>query len=239
MEEAYEILEYLPIRLKEQTEQEYIDHLWDSFQSNYKNQKYQFAFLAYHLLFMSFIYFTIWKIKTHRKEDFDNLEIGFDGLPKATKPFSLSIEKEAKIIDLLQYICPRGQNRKAIVGNYKKLVQERNDIAHANGNIPFKTEDYLYKQVSKILEYTKEIHEYSKPIIHECFKSFLLSSQDEEIREYPDMKEQINEILIHENYLSKRDLVSFLDCSIPKSEMTTGFDEIKKIAEDYKEELII
>ena len=50
MEEAYKILDYLPIRLKEPTEQEYIKHLSDSYQSNYENEKYQFAFLAYHLL---------------------------------------------------------------------------------------------------------------------------------------------------------------------------------------------
>ena len=38
MEEAYEILEYLPIRFKQRTEQEYIEFLWDSFQSNYENE---------------------------------------------------------------------------------------------------------------------------------------------------------------------------------------------------------
>ena len=57
MEEAYEILDYLPIRFKQRNEQEYIEFLWDSFQSNYENEKYQFSFIAYHMLFMSFVYF--------------------------------------------------------------------------------------------------------------------------------------------------------------------------------------
>ena len=59
MEEAYEILNLLPIRFKQRNEQEYITFLWDSFQSNYENGKYQFSFIAYHMLFMSFVYFNI------------------------------------------------------------------------------------------------------------------------------------------------------------------------------------
>lgn len=61
MEEAYQILQYLPNRFKQRDEQEYIEFLWDSFESNYQNEKYQFAFIAYHMLFMSFVYFTIWQ----------------------------------------------------------------------------------------------------------------------------------------------------------------------------------
>ena len=37
--------------------------LWDAFEMNYTNGKYQFAFLAYHMLTMSFVYFNIWQIK--------------------------------------------------------------------------------------------------------------------------------------------------------------------------------
>ena len=36
MEEATEILNYLPNRFKNQVEQEYIEFLWDSFKSNYE-----------------------------------------------------------------------------------------------------------------------------------------------------------------------------------------------------------
>lgn len=46
MEEAWQILEYLPRSFKTEKEQEYINFLWESFASNYENEKYQFAFLA-------------------------------------------------------------------------------------------------------------------------------------------------------------------------------------------------
>lgn len=53
MEEAAELGNYLPLSFKTPKEQEYIEFLWDAFQSNYENKKYQFAFLAYHMLTMT------------------------------------------------------------------------------------------------------------------------------------------------------------------------------------------
>lgn len=72
IEDAQEIFEYLPISFRNTAEQEYIDFLWDAFKTNfsekpstsdgesaaeYKIPKYHFSFLAYHMLFMSFVYF--------------------------------------------------------------------------------------------------------------------------------------------------------------------------------------
>ena len=63
MEEAYDLGSYLPISFKTPSEQEYISFLWNTFENNYTNGIYQFAFLAYHMLVMSFIYFNIWRIR--------------------------------------------------------------------------------------------------------------------------------------------------------------------------------
>ena len=70
MEEAAELANYLPSSFKTPTEQEYIAFLWDAFETNYTHGKYQFAFLAYHMLTMSFVYFNIWQIRQARLEDF-------------------------------------------------------------------------------------------------------------------------------------------------------------------------
>jgi hypothetical protein len=50
MEEAAELANYLPLSFKSPKEQEYIEFLWDAFETNYTHGKYQFAFLAYHML---------------------------------------------------------------------------------------------------------------------------------------------------------------------------------------------
>lgn len=50
MEEAAELANYLPLSFKTPKEQEYIEFLWDAFETNHTHGKYQFAFLAYHML---------------------------------------------------------------------------------------------------------------------------------------------------------------------------------------------
>jgi len=55
MKEATELADYLPLSLKTPKEQEYIEFLWDAFETNHTHGKYQFAFLAYHMLTMSFV----------------------------------------------------------------------------------------------------------------------------------------------------------------------------------------
>ena len=77
MEEAAELANYLPLSFKTQKEQEYIEFLWDAFETNYTHGKYQFAFLAYHMLTMSFVYFNIWQIRQTEPKDFAMGLIGF------------------------------------------------------------------------------------------------------------------------------------------------------------------
>jgi hypothetical protein len=50
MEEAAELGNYLPLSFKTPKEQEYVAFLWDAFETNTTHGKYQFAFLAYHML---------------------------------------------------------------------------------------------------------------------------------------------------------------------------------------------
>jgi len=46
----------------------------------------------------------------------------------------------------------------------------------------------------------------SRPVIEHCYRNFLLQNHDPEEREYPDATDQIREVLIHENYLSQKDI---------------------------------
>src|SRR5579863_10444849 len=107
MRDALELANYLPLSFKTESEQEYINFLWDAFTSNYENKKYQFAFLAYHMLTMSFVYFNIWQIKQNEPEDFAKGLIGFSkdiekDLLGASSPFSFSAVNERSILRLLK-----------------------------------------------------------------------------------------------------------------------------------------
>lgn len=237
MEEANEILKYLPRLYKDRSEQEYITFLWEAYESNYENEKYQFAFIGYHMLFMCFVYFNVWQIKNIRHEDFQKIKLGFgDDVGNATNPFMFSGENERKIFDLLKYLCAAHTDVKSLIGKYKKLVDERNGIAHANGTIPFSTVSYLERKIKDVLRYADEIQQYSRPLIEECFEGFLIESQNEETREYLDISDQIREVLIHRHYLSEKDLAYCLTFDISKLSDQPHFVEIRKIYKTLKEE---
>jgi hypothetical protein len=95
MEELYQLMEYLPAAFKNEKEGEYITYLRDSFEQNYKNCKYQFAILACHMIYVSFVYFSVWQIKNSKPEDFSKSLIGFtkdeeNSLITASSPFAFA-----------------------------------------------------------------------------------------------------------------------------------------------------
>lgn len=240
MEEANYIFYYLPVRFKDNNEQEYIEYLWKTYESNYDNKKYQFAFMAYHMLFMSFVYFNIWQVKSVKEDDFKKIKLGFsDKLDKVTNPFMFSTEGESRIFDLIKYLCASHTDVNALVGRYKSLVKDRNEIAHANGLIHFRTTTYLESKINDVLKYTEEIQSFSKNIIQECFKNFLIESQDEETRQYFDISEQINEVLIHQHYLSQKDIEYCIEYDIIELSGESNFEEIERLYKTLKNEYTI
>jgi len=241
MDEAAELASYLPFSFKTPKEQEYIEFLWDAFETNYTHGKYQFAFLAYHMLTMSFVYFNIWQIKQTEPKDFAMGLIGFGkdiekSLLDATSPFVFSTVNERTMLRFLKLIaCDNSK-----IGTYAKLVDDRNESAHPNGNIFYSTESALDVKITEILRVVAEIQTHSKPVIEHCYREFLLQNHDPDEREYPDATDQLREVLIHSNYLSQRDIAICLcfDCeSLAGHSGIEGMRELHAaLAESYKTE---
>ncbi len=207
MDDALELANYLPLSFKSQQEGDYLAYLWEAFESNYTSGKYQFAFLAYHMLTMCFVYFNIWQIKQARPREFAMGLIGSSRdvenlLLQATSPFVFSRVPERSILRFLKLIeC---DNTK--IGTYAKLVDDRNDTAHPNGNIYYSEQTALDRKIAEVLRVVREIQAHSKPVIEHCYHDFLDQSHDPDTREYPDAADQIREILVHGNYLSQQDV---------------------------------
>jgi len=237
MEEAWQILEYLPRSFKTEKEQEYINFLWESFASNYENEKYQFAFLAFHMLTMSFVYFIVWQIKYNQPQDFNKAVIGFSknvekGLLEATSPFTFSEVNESAIFRFLKLIgCDNSK-----IGNYTKLVKDRNDIAHSNGNIFYNAAETIDNKITQTLKLIEEIQQQSKPVIESCYQTFLKENHDPEEWEYSQSNDQIREILIHKNYLSQKDIEICLNCNITNLETNEEYNNIKDLHQTFMQE---
>jgi hypothetical protein len=231
VEEAAELGNYLPLSFKTPKEQEYIEFLWDAFETNYTYGKYQFAFLAYHMLTMSFVYFNIWQIRQTLPNDFEKGLIGFakdeNALLEATSPFVFSTVNERTILRFLKLIaCDNSK-----IGTYAKLVDDRNEAAHPNGNIFYSEQSALDRKITEILRVVDEIQMHSRCVIERCYRDFLLQNHDPEEREYPDAADQIREVLIHGNYMSQKDIEICLDFDLTGLAGRPETDSIRRLHE--------
>lgn len=232
MEDALGLGNYLPISFKTRSEEDYVRFLWESFESNYRSGKFQFAFLAYHMLTMSFIYFNVWQIRQALPEDFEKAMVGFSKdiekqLMEATSPFTFWRVGESHAMRFLKLIgCDNGK-----IGSYAALVKQRNDAAHSNGNIYFSTEAALNSKIAEVLRATEEIQAHSRGVIKACYLKFLKDSADAEIREYSDDLDQIREVLIHGNYMSQADLDICLELDVSMLSGNPAYNGILRLHE--------
>lgn len=227
---ASDILAYLPNSFKTRDEQDYINFLWESYESNYNNGKYPFAFIAFHMLYMSFVYFEVWQIKENRTEDFQKSLIAFSKdnekmMLDATTPFAFVEIGESNFIRFLKLIgCDNGK-----IGSYCTSVKSRNDAAHSNGRIFFNASGTVDTKTTEILRYVDEIQILSHPVIDECLIQFLKNSWNPDDREYIGEEDQIREILVHGNYLSQKDIEHMLTFDITQLFSETNYTEMETL----------
>jgi hypothetical protein len=235
MANASDILAYLPNSFKTRDEQDYINFLWESYESNYNNGKYPFAFIAFHMLYMSFVYFEVWQIKENRRTDFEKAMVGFGievekNLLNATSPFAFWEVGEKNFFRFLKLIeCDNAK-----IGGYKKSVDDRNNSAHSNGKIFFNDIGIINTKIDDILRFVDDIQTHSKPIINEGLIVFLKESFDPDNREYFDDTDQIREILIHGNYLSQKDIEHLLTFDITQLSAEPNYIEMETLFNAFK-----
>jgi hypothetical protein len=134
-----EILDYLPISAVDKEDVSlYVQNITNLILVNYRYEQYQFAYFGLHLLYMTYIYFTVWKISKVIPDRYRDATIfaraynsrGLDFLNiKSIFQYSLVPEKELpKIFRLIG--LDGGQ-----LGNISGLVDTRNDMAHASWQV--------------------------------------------------------------------------------------------------------
>jgi hypothetical protein len=238
MEEALELADYLPVSYKTRSEGEYIEFLWDAFQSNYTAGKFEFSSLAFHLLYMSFVSFAIWQIRLVRESDFMKALIGFQidsetALLAADTPFKFYEKlKESQIFRFLKLIgCENEQ-----VGEFAKFVKRRNKIAHPSGTVFFNDQISIDAEITEMTREVVNIQRHMHPIIQEVYARFLIESSDIEKRQYADPKEEIEVNLIHLNYISQKDIETCLGFDLADIADRPDIDSIRTLHEVLKSE---
>jgi hypothetical protein len=207
MDDALALGDYLPISFRSEGEEKYIAFLWDAFETNYQAGKYEFAGVAFHLLYMSFASFALWQIRAAREHDFNKALIGFfdreKDLLSADTPFKFFEGlKESQMFRFLRLLgCSNAQ-----IGEFSKFVKRRNKIAHPSGTVFFNDRASIDAELELMMAEVANIQRHMRPIISDVYRDFLLSSSDLETREYSDPDEEIEVNLIHKSYFSLEDV---------------------------------
>jgi hypothetical protein len=240
MEELYEILEYLPIDDIEVND--YVSPLFDSANVTYEKEQYQFSYFAVHLIFMTYIYSTVWKIGQFHKDNYEHSllfarpyngkEVDFK---EVTSVFKYSHLPEKDIFEFFTLIGLEN----GFIKSTKKLIDYRNEMAHATGKIEISSEEKFSLAIDEILSVTAKIHEKLSLTIRDWYRQELLHYAKNELDEqYSSILDYINNNFIKTLSFSQRELLVCKEFGLNKlknrKESGLSREEIARIEEFHK-----
>ena len=176
----FEVNNYLALYGSEIT---YTSKLIEDFDLLVDHEIFHHALNIYHYLFMTVLYQTIFKIRECRKEKFEDatILISYRDLPRqkileTSLAFDFSNINERSFMDFLR-LLDADEN---LVRDCKRLVNDRNDRSHANGNY-FSDIVLFEEKISKYDNVLCRVHDFSKKFIVLIMKMYMdgLNSKSE------------------------------------------------------------
>lgn len=236
MDAALEIHEYLPLAYPSAGEGEYIRFVWEAFESNYVAGKYQFAMLAFHMLYMSYVYFSVWQIKQAKPEAFTHAML-FQQKEKellaASSPFTFSEVNERSIFKFLRLTGCENQH----IGKFQKLVDQRNEIAHPNGNIFFSDQATADQRIEEVMQQIRGIQTHMPSVLHACLLQFLRDSANPDEREIADSEVHVEINFLHKHYLSRKDIEACLACDLSEFDDSPFRGEVQVLVQELQKKM--
>lgn len=236
-----EILNYLPINPDDEEDVgTYIQNIANLIAVNYKYAQYQFAYFGIHLLYMTYIYSSSWKIsqiETVRYKDAIVFARPYNGREKDLKiedadsifAYSLIPEKDIakifKIIDL-------DKSQISIVGD---LVDIRNEMAHASGKFEILTEESFDAKTNSVLTSMKFIHKSMDKSIRKWYCQVLLNYCKGEYEDYTSPTDIIDEQIVQSFKISVNELLICNEMSI--SDLITEHRDYQTKLRNFKKSM--
>lgn len=215
-EELFKMLEYLPEEFADETEEKYIDALMLAAQISYENGLFQFAYVQYHMLFMTAVYYAVLKVSLFHEEELKKalyylLKDRYADFWKETNTKngklyfgSFAVINES---DVFMLLSAEGLDNN-LLGELQKLVQERNRYAHANGQLLLTSDELFMDALNNYNAKMRRVSELLKCDLIAFYKRTICDPNfyDPEIRAYSDPDEQIVQEFIKEFSLSRAEL---------------------------------
>lgn len=243
-----EILNYLPIDPADEEDViNYIQNITNLIAVNYKYGQYQFAYFGLHLLYMTYIYCTAWKIGQIEPERYKDAIVfarPYNGrerdlkIEDADSIFAYSLIPEKDIARLFK-IIELDRSQISAVGD---LVDTRNEMAHASGKFEILTEEGFDAKASSVFTSISCIHSCMDKLIRKWCKEVLLSFCCGEYDGYDNPKDVIAEQMIQSFKLSVNELLVCNEMSV-SSLITehrgyqTKLKDFKKAISDHCQEM--
>ena len=238
-DDLFKILEYLPEEFVDETEEEYINALMLAAKTSYENGLYQFAYVQYHMLFMTAVYYAILKVSVLHVEEMEKalyylLKDRYTDFRKPTNTKngkhyfgSFAMISESDVFMLLRVV---GLDNN-LLGELQKLVQERNKYAHANGQLQLTSDELFMEALNCYNAKIQRVADLLKNDLIAFYKRTVSDPAfyDSEIRAYLDPDEQIIQEFIKEYSLSKTELNWLRKVALSDFNGLEGEHEIKSL----------
>jgi len=243
-----EILNFLPINPSDEEDiNSYISNIINLIAVNYKYEQYQFAYFGVHLLYMTYIYCTAWKISQIIPERYQDVIIfarPYSGREKdlkieeANSIFAYSLLPEKDIAKLFKIICLD----KSQIAKVSNLVDVRNDMAHASGKFNILTEESYDAKVRNIHISMQNIHKCMNASIKKWYSEILIRFCAGEFEGYDEARDLLTEQMIQSFKLSVNELLICNEMSVSKLIETHNvyqekLKNFKKTVADYCQEM--
>lgn len=242
-----EILNFLPINPEDEEDVvNYIQNITNLIAVNYKYSQYQFAYFGVHLLYMTYVYCTAWKIAQIEPDRYKDVIIfarAYNGREKdlkineANSIFAYSLMPENDIAKIFKII----ELDKSKIDDVSDIVKVRNEMAHASGKFGILTENSFNTKMNTILKSMESINKCMNKPIRKWFSQILLSFCIGKYDEYDNSKDFILEQMIPSFKLSINELIVCNEMSVSK--LITehrGYEaklkEFKKVMKEYCQE---
>ena len=238
-DELYKMLEYLPEEFTDETEGKYIDALMLATETSYENGLYQFAYIQYHMLFMTAVYYALLKVSIFHEEELDAAlyyllkdrcsEFQSESNKKSGKLYFGSFAKISES-DVFMLFRTVGLDSN-LLGELQKLVQERNRYAHANGQLQLTSVELFMEALSKYNTLIERVVGLLKNDLIEFYKKAICDPEfcDPEIRSYFDPDEQIVQEFIKKYSISRTELNWLRKIPLADFDGCEGSTEIKTL----------
>jgi len=205
----YRILEYLPVRFIDDEANEFLKYLTETYIENVRNRKYQISFIAFHMLYMTFIYKVKWLFE---KQGDTIIEATLPNYKKRNGSaifntlFDLSqLPEKTSLKELLCHLRFH-VNEIGICNNH---VDVRNNCCHASGKIYYKKFSRVGSYIEEELEMVEKIQKKIQPELRKLIEDFLSKNWRQNF-----IPGDISNWL-EENNLSQKDLETLISFELP------------------------